>query len=235
MATLTYLREYVWAQTQTVESELSTASIDAFLQEAFNRTIAMENQWPFYEKTWGLEVPANSTYVELPGDANPPAFTGLFDPNNYGIDIELLAHNVAQEVYAGNVTSSSRFFNYSIWNNKIHLWPQITYDEIRQLVLTGFRKSVDWIAVGPDSEPDCDERLHRPLAHYAIALAYAQQEDEQLEANYMKRWELDVQAARSAIMEPSQDRPLIMGPHYWTRIYPHRQRPIAAVNTAGLT
>ena len=234
MTTLAQLREYVWDQTQTNQSELSTASIDSFLQEAFNRTIAMENQWPFYEKTWDLNQAASTYAVALPGDANPPAFTGLFDPNVRGQGIDLMAHNVAQELYAGVSTSSSRYINYSIWAGQIHLWPQITFPDARQLKLTGFRKPIDWIAAGPDSPPDCDTRLHLPLSHYAIALAYAQQEDEQLESTYMKRWELDVMAARSAIMEPSQDRPLIMGPHRWSRIQPHRQRPIAVINTTGL-
>ena len=47
----------------------------------------------------------------------------------------------------------------------------------------------DWIAGGAGAEPDCDIRLHQLLAHYAIALCYAQQEDEVLEDVYMKRWQ----------------------------------------------
>ena len=42
---------------------------------------------------------------------------------------------------------------------------------------------------GASAEPDCDVRLHQLLAHYAIALCYAQQEDEVLEDVYMKRWQ----------------------------------------------
>ncbi len=221
MTTLSELRNYVWDQTQTVENELSTASVDAFLQEAFNRTIAMENQWPFFEKTWVLTQPAEEYKITLPGDTNPPAFTGLYDDNYQGREIELMAHNVARGLYAGLIPAGTFYNNYSVWANQIHLWPQQTFTEDRTWTLTGFRLASDWLAGGPDGSPDCDERLHRPLAHYAIALAYSQQEDEQLEASYMKRYEIDVQAARSAIMEPSQDRPLIFGPRYWRGVLPH--------------
>lgn len=235
MTTLSDLRDYVWAQTQTNESELPTASIDDFLQEAFNRTIAMENQWPFYEKTWTLNQAEDTFVITYPTDVNPPAITGLFDPNvTWAQGIDLMAHNVAQEMYSNYPVVASRYLNYSIWANQIHLWPQITFPDARTLRLTGFRKPTDWIASGPSGSPDCDSRLHLPLAHYAIALAYAQQEDEQLEANYMKRYEMDVMSARAAIMEPSQDRPLIMGPHHWSGIGPRRWRPIAVINTTGL-
>ena len=84
--------------------------------------------------------------------------------------------------------------------------------------MTGFRRPIDWIAAGPSAVPDCDERLHRAFAHYAVALAYAQQEDVELENDYMGRWLRDVEMARGAIMEPLRDRPLIMGPHRWSRI-----------------
>jgi hypothetical protein len=47
------------------------------------------------------------------------------------------------------------------------------------------------------------------LISYAVALAYAQQEDEVLEGTYMNRWQADVEGARRAIMEPRHHRPLV--------------------------
>ncbi len=227
---LTDLRAYVRRQTETTEGELPNVTIDAFLREAFNRTIAMENQWPFYEKTWQLTQVNGTSQITLPGDANPPAFTGLYHQTDK-YRVELMAHSQALEFYGGMLAGTAAPYEaFSVWSGKIHLWPEVVIATNQPWNLVGFRKPADWLAQGAEAEPDCDERLHMPLCHYAIALAYAQQEDEQLEGQYMKRYEIDVMAARSAIMEPAQDRPLIMGPHRFSRIQPHFRRPRAIVN-----
>ena len=56
------------------------------------------------------------------------------------------------------------------------------------------------------------------MANYAIALAYIQQEDPEMERVYMERWLKDVEMARMVIMETAYHRPLTMGPRYTTRI-----------------
>ena len=63
---------------------------------------------------------------------------------------------------------------------------------------------------GASAEVDADPRLHKLLVHYAIALCYAQQEDEVLEDVYMKRWQASFGAAHNAICAPRHHRPLIL-------------------------
>ena len=235
---LSDLRNYVRTQTQTIESELPDSTIDLYLQEAFNRTVAYENQWPSYEKTWELTQIAGSPTIDQPGDINVPAITGLYKvrpgTNRTDYRLDLAAHNVCTELYGSASVASTRYFRFSVWADKLFLWPQTEPEANVQWRMTGFRRPIDWIAAGPTSVPDCDERLHQAFAHYAVALAYAQQEDVELENDYMGRWVRDVEMARGAIMEPSQDRPLIMGPQRWSRIQPYSQRPFAYVDTTGL-
>jgi hypothetical protein len=88
----------------------------------------------------------------------------------------------------------------------------------RAFTLRGYRKATNWIAQGADAQPDCDTRLHAPLIHYAVALAYAQQEDEVLENVYMARWQQDVNQIAASIMEPRHQRPLVMAGGATTRI-----------------
>ena len=213
---LSELRDYVRTQTQTTPGELPDATIDLYLQEAFNRTIALENQWPFYEKNWELSQPVGAYTIVLPGDVNVPGIVSLFDAS--GRSIELADHATAGQTYGTAIVGNLGYAEFSVWSNEIFLWPKAAPSQDLTYQLQGFRKPVAWIFQGPDASPDCDVRLHQPLAHYATALAYAQQEDEQLESVYMKRWEMDVQAARNAIMEPSQDRPLMFGPQRITPI-----------------
>ena len=60
MTTLVDLRSYVRTQTDTISTELPDSTIDNYLQEAFNRTINAETQWPFYEQSWtGTQTAGN--------------------------------------------------------------------------------------------------------------------------------------------------------------------------------
>ena len=115
-------------------------------------------------------------------------------------------------------------YYYSLEANLIYLHPSQA-GGTTDYMLRGHRYPIDWTATGAGSEPDCDVRLHQLLAHYAIALCYAQQEDEVLEDVYMKRWQASFITAHSAICAPRHHRPLIFNggvpypsaynPAYW--------------------
>ncbi len=212
MATLTELRDYVRTQTDTVEAELPSSTIDSYLSEAFNRTINAETQWPFYEEFWTGTQVAGETTMAVPSDCEE--LVSVIDVNNNNFRLTQIGTEEAEDTYLGNPASSSPF-EYSIWNNRIELWPKATFGDDRNYSLRGYRKPTNWLAGTPSvTEPDCDDRLHLPLCHYAIALAYAQQEAYELEGVYMERWGRDVEAARRIIMDPRHHRPMVMGPRY---------------------
>ena len=101
---------------------------------------------------------------------------------------------------------------YSFWGDGISFWPCVAATEETIFHMRGYRRPLTTFAL--DGDVDADPRLHRPLAHYAVALAYAQQEDEVQERTYMERWQRDVEMARSAIMDPSHNRPIIMNGNF---------------------
>ena len=76
------------------------------------------------------------------------------------------------------------------------------------VALRGYRKPV-WDN-GASTIPDLDERLHATLAYFAIALAYAAQEDEILEGVNMARWDRDLKNQIRVMMEPIHNRPLVL-------------------------
>lgn len=216
--TLADLREYVRTQTQTTAGELPNATIDNYLNEAFNRTIAWENQWPSLEKTWTITQTAGEYTAPVPGDCNVAAITGMisFDQR---VRLQLTPHVTAQNVWGeGYRGGYPGYAAFSVWAGEFVFWPNVVHTTDVDYELTGFRFPTDWISEGDAGVPDIDSRLHRALGHYAISLAYAQQEDESLEGTYMMRWQRDVEQIRGAIMEPSQDRPMIFGPHFITPI-----------------
>ena len=211
MTSLSDLYQYVRVQTQTQADELPDATINAYLQQAFERTIAAHNSWPFYEQTWFITQPAGSATADLPGDVVESRIITLVSPEGYRL--QMVAPETALLAY-GSAPSTAYPREYSLWGDKIMFWPEQSHADDRSYVLFGFRRPAAWSGLLPAESPDCDERLHLPLASYAIALAYAQQEDEVLETTYMARWQNDVEMAAKAIMEPAHRRPLTMGPHY---------------------
>lgn len=214
MATLAELQDYVRVQTETTSAELPSTTINSYLREAFNRTISAENRWPFYETSWVMNQTAGSTTTTLPVDANASAIVALTDNAN-GRRLVLVDYETAQDNYSSANTSSGRPLHFSLWGRTVNLWPAVTFDSTQTYSLRGYRLPTDWVAAGPSAEPDCDDRLHWALAHYAVALAYIQQEDEVLEATYMTRWQRDFEVARRSIMEPARPSPMQMGGGKW--------------------
>jgi hypothetical protein len=226
MTTLAVLRRLVRQQTETTEAELPNVTVDDFLTQAFERTVNAEVQWPYYETSWALLQLAGTTSIPVPADAWPPGFMSFLDVEE-NIRLVQIDPEEAEDRYFGTTRNSHRAINYSVWNDVIQIWPKHIHEEDRSYTLRGFRLPKRFPVVidgvtDSEQEPDLDPRLHNCLAHYATALAYIQQEDMELENQYMKRWQNDVELARNVIMEPAHYRPLMMGPSvlYTTPIGP---------------
>jgi hypothetical protein len=206
---LTELRQYVWDQTDTTEFDLPAATISSYLHEAFQRTIAAENRWPFYEKTWTLVVPVGETAAQLDSDVNRPGVVSVYRMD--GVRLLHISEEEAESRFGAEILMGDELepVCYSFWADEIRFWPANAASEETIFGMRGYRKPLTAFLNGT-GEVDADPRLHRPLAHYAIALAYAQQEDEVLERTYMERWQRDVEMARKAIMEADHHRPVIM-------------------------
>jgi hypothetical protein len=197
------LRTYVRAQLDVEEEELPNDMTDAYLAEAYIRTMSMENRWPFFETSWEVGKPGTDSVLVLPTDCDAG---GLFSVRVNGARLVQVSNEQAEDSNAQMAGTTTPGW-YSLWGREMRLWPSPTADVT--VYLRGYRMPSDWISQGAGAEVDADVRLHRLLAHYAIALAYAQQEDEVLEDVYMKRWQASFMAARNAICNPRHNRPLV--------------------------
>jgi hypothetical protein len=207
--TLGELREYIRVQLDMDSEELPDALLDTWLSEGFLRTISMETRWPFYETRWDVGIVDPDLTIILPPDCDPTGIVSLVDSGN-GYRLMQIGVELAEDNFIGAAATASNPAYYSIYGNEVSLWPTLpTGSEARSFRLRGYRYPRDWIVDGDVGVPDCDVRLHMLLAYYAIALAYAQQEDEVLEGTYMHRWQSSYLAAHSAIMAPRHHRPLI--------------------------
>lgn len=219
MTSLVELRSLVRTQTQTDPADLPDATIDAYLQQGFERTINGETRWPFYAQTWELVQDVGATRMTLAGDVSVPGIMTLADQSS-GVRLGMVPQEYAESCYSTS-TGTTQPLMYSVWGDQVYLWPAVTFAEPRAYILRGYRKPVAWLT--PELSPDCDPRLHMSFVHYAAALAYAQQEDEVLEGTYMQRWQQDAELARRAIMEPVHHRPLVGAGSISGRYYPTTQ------------
>jgi hypothetical protein len=184
--------------------ELPDAMLDSYLAEGYVRMISMENRWPFFETRWEA-ARVGSPDVALPADCDPAGLFSVIDDTS-GMRLVQVSNEQAEDNFR-QISQTTTPVYYSIWGSVLRLWPDPNVD--RDLTLRGYRYPSDWMAGGAGAEVDADPRLHILLAHYAIALSYAQQEDEVLEDTYMKRFMSGFTAARNAICNPRHNRPLI--------------------------
>lgn len=188
------------------EDDLPTSLIDAYVREGFDRTMAYESQWPFLETTWEVSNSGGTPTITLPTNAQGNLINSLREVGGSGNRLSQLPFEYAEEAFPTDARSGSPT-HFSIWGDSIYLWPVPSTE--RQFLMRGYRKPIDWVSGGAASPADGDVRLHILYAWYACSLAYAQQEDETLEAVYMQRWQTGVTNLRSQLMAVGTGRPTV--------------------------
>ena len=202
------LRNYIRDQLEVDDEELPDTILNVYLQEAFDRTMAADNRWPRYESTWNISKIAGTDSITLPLDLNVPSIMSVMSVDN-GYRLVMINHENAEDAFPPltSVNVGTPVY-YSLWGGKLHLWPHLDTAATYDMTLRAYRQPV-W-SNGASDIPDLDPRLHATLAYFAIALAYAAQEDEILEGVYMARWDRDLKNQMRTIMEPMHHRPLVL-------------------------
>ena len=202
------LRNYVRQHLEVDEDELPDLILNVYFQEAFDRTMAADNRWPRYEKTWTVSTVPGSTEISLPADLNTPSIMSVVSVAN-GYRLVAINHENAEDLFAPTtmIGGGSPTY-YSLWGNKMHLWPDLDPSATADFQLRAYRQPV-WTN-GASDVPDLDPRLHVTLCYFVMSLAYAAQEDDVLEGTYLARWDRDLRQQLKMIMEPVHHRPLVL-------------------------
>ena len=188
-------------QTDLDEQDIPLGTATLFLTEAFYRTAALSRRWKLYEADWEYTV---DTTGFTPFDVEIGEIKSVVGPGNNRLIYA--DHDLIKESQSAYTATSPLFF--SMWAGNIYLWPLPTDDVV--ISVSGYRKpSVDWLA-DPALEVDLDVRLHIPLMHYAVALAYAQQEDPELEMQYLQRWQVQVNEFKDHLLKPDMYAPSVL-------------------------
>lgn len=200
------IRDFVRTQLDVDEEEYPNALLDAYIDEAFTRTVALEPRWPGYEFSWTVTKAEGDVAITPPADLNIAGIDSLINATT-GRRLLEIGPEQAEDFLLANVPIVGPAW-FTTYGNVINLWPQVTTSE-EVYIIRGQRVPLQ-PGVDTSFELDCDVRLHRLITHYVIALMYAQQEDEVLEEVYMKRWVASYASVRRAIFMPRGSRPFVL-------------------------
>jgi hypothetical protein len=212
--TLQNIRDQVRTQLEVDEDELPNTQVDVYIAEGFERTVQLEQRWPFYQTTWTVSSVADTQTITLPTDLE--AVASILD-TDAGFRLQPVDHDIAELTWAADDTADNPIY-YSVWGGSFHLWPTPT--QVIEYTVRGWRQPTDWVADGASAAVDADSRLHRCIVHYACSRAYAAQEDEVLAREYLMTWEQGCERARRAIMRSKDEaQPLVLngGLNSWVR------------------
>jgi len=203
------MRDMVRTQLDLDDVDLPDELLDNFLQDGYDRAIELEDRWPFFETMWSIPVLADGSTFLMPDDARRIEMLMGED----GRLLRRISPRLAMMSFPVGKTPTGTPTYWSRLNRNIFVYPKpgtdVTYSAI------GYRQGDGWQGEGAGAECDCDRRLHLPIVWYACSLGYAQQEDEVLEATYMKRFMEGAAVARDIIMRPNQALPHQVGyTHY---------------------
>lgn len=191
--TLQAMRDAVRTQLDLEITDLGDALVDGYIQEGFQQTVNMQPRWPFYETQWTVTSTDDGAAVALPVDLDSIATVNSADFGELGN----VSHDEAERHF-GDDTGYPEL--WSTWAGSLHLWPGD--NAVTDYTLRGWRLPLDWQLTGAGAYPDCDYRLHRPIVHYAIYLAYAGQEDDEGAPAWRDTWARTADSAKEAIMKP---------------------------------
>jgi|SRR5262252_4381207 len=202
------LKAFIREHLEMDDEELPDTLLNLYLQEAFDRTMAADNRWPRYEKTWTVSKVPGSDSISLPADLNIPSILSVINAAD-GYRIVAINHENAEDLFAPtSMIGTGAPIYFSLWDNKLWLWPNLDPTLSADFQLRAYRQPV-WTNAASDI-PDLDQRLHMTLSWFAISLVYAQQEDDVLEGQYLARWDRDLRQQMKMIFEPVHHRPLVL-------------------------
>lgn len=206
--TLTSIRSLVRDISDLDATDLPNSLLDTYVREGFQRIVALERQYPFYEEEYTLTTVANTQTYTISTLGDIREIISITDTSSSGVRLQMIAHDDAEETWLGDANVASRPLFYTIWKKKIYLWPKPA--GIYTLTVRAYRNPLytwlDSILVAVDA----DEWFHVQLAYFVLARVFQRQEDPQMSAMYMQSFEQGVGISRRDVMATPSARPLIL-------------------------
>jgi hypothetical protein len=204
-------------------ADLSDALLNMYVIDGYERIIALDRRWPFFEKSWTLTtVEGQAAYtISGIGTGDVREITSIVDSTAGGLRLTMIDHADGEALWLGSNDVAGTPRHFSVWQQSIYLWPKP--DSVVTLNLRGYRKPSAWY--GSDAtEVDADDRLHQALVYYAIAQVYQLQEELEVSAFYRQSFDESVRLAAADVLRVPSHRPLVFsGSRFHDSLTGHQQ------------
>lgn len=205
--TLQNIRNYVWLHLDLDNIELPQELIDVWCREASVKIANAKPVWPFYEQDWELvTTPGVRDYPYTGFTPVPDEITSVL---GYQRRLAWIGRDEAERRYLPAQVNAGIPVLFSTWNSTLRLFPSPNGSETLQL--RGYRMPVDWVALGGDAEPDFPDDFHDCIRIYALANAYAQQEDTQMAQMYKQNFSEELARLVKVYGDSPKAFPLVIG------------------------
>ena len=190
-------------------SDVADATIDLYIKDGYDRIIALERRWPFFETNASLTCVAGQRDYPLSA-IGPGSWSEIVSlvGSTPGVRLQLISYDQGEDSFiARNPDYLGQPRYYSVWGGGVQLWPKP--DSGYTLQVRGYRKPNSW-HLQDAVEVDCDERFHRSLIYFTVAQLYQLQEDVEMAASYRASFEEAVRLVQADIVKAPSHVPLVL-------------------------
>lgn len=188
--------------TMEVEQEdWPDALVNASIREGYERIVAKDERWPFYEARWQLAVVEGRSVYELVevGDVKEVTSMRL----DSGARMDFTDEDAAEVRW----TAPGSPAEWSRWGGSIKLWPVPSSDA--QVEIRGYRTPRVFLAQSA-WVPDLPERFHPLLLDWALGNEYQRQDDTEMMTSYRNKFEEQLTTLHKSSMAVPSPGPLVV-------------------------
>jgi hypothetical protein len=205
--TLKDIRDYVYLHLDLDSTELPESLLNVWCREATSRIVNAKPIWPFFEADWELVTVADVS--DYPFSGFSPEVDEITSVLADQRRLTWIGRDEAERRYLPYQASTGLPDFFSTWKSALRLYPSPSGAETFQL--RGYRKPVDWVALGDAQQPDLPDDFHDLIRIYVLSNAYAQQEDTQMAQMYRSNFQEELMRLVKTYGDSPRAFPLILG------------------------
>ena len=203
---LQQIRDYVRGHLDIDTEDLPDVVLDIFIQEGSNRIDRAEKRWPFRAARWTYSTVAATD--EVPFTSIGTGVREIKAIKGPRWNLTWVGTDLADWAWPENTTQSSEPTHFYVEDGTLYLFP--VPDGAYTLQVRGYATQTDWIAAGAGAEPDFPSELHNTVALWALAKAYAQQDDPEMAQLYERQFADELNLYRRMLNDTPAPQPLVL-------------------------
>ena len=215
------IRDFVRGHIDLETEDLPDVVLDVFIREGSRRIEQAEKRWPFYEADYSLTTVVGQSDYSLETDVDG-GLADLAAIRGARWTLRSLGRDEGDDEFPRNTTQTGEPAYYSVWGDTLRLYPEP--NDVYTLEIRGYRDAEDWVALGAGAEPDLPVELHNTIAMWALARAYAQQDDPEMASFFERQFADEISLFRRRLNDTPAPQPIVLNGHTRTRSWPARLR-----------